>query len=160
RLVGLLKGGTVAVGGETDASEKFISPTILVDVKPTDPIMQEEIFGPILPVVNVESAFDAIKFINSRKEPLTLYVFTTDKKVRELILSQTRSGSTCINDTLMHFVGESTAALAEDCWSRHPTGQPGAMPPETLVLPKAEFLISSLGIRPDLDHPASNGRGS
>nr|CAD7604715.1 unnamed protein product [Timema genevievae] len=109
RLVGLLKGGTVAVGGETDASEKFISPTILVDVKPTDPIMQEEIFGPILPVVNVESAFDAIKFINSRKEPLTLYVFTTDKKVRELILSQTRSGSTCINDTLMHFVGESTA---------------------------------------------------
>nr|CAD7405601.1 unnamed protein product [Timema poppensis] len=103
RLVGLLKAGTVAVGGETDASEKFISPTILVDVKPTDPVMQEEIFGPILPVVNVESAFDAIKFINSREEPLTLYVFTTDKKVRELILSQTRSGSTCINDTLMHF---------------------------------------------------------
>nr|CAD7404576.1 unnamed protein product [Timema cristinae] len=122
RLVGLLKAGTVAVGGETDASEKFISPTILVDVKPTDPVMQEEIFGPILPVVNVESAFDAIKFINSRyvvketdliipqlpdletEEPLTLYVFTTDKKVRELILSQTRSGSTCVNDTLMHFV--------------------------------------------------------
>lgn len=62
----MMKGATVAVGGETNADEKYIQPTILIDVKPTDPIMQDEIFGPILPIVNVESAYDAIKFINAR----------------------------------------------------------------------------------------------
>jgi acyl-CoA reductase-like NAD-dependent aldehyde dehydrogenase len=66
RLVALLNNGKVAVGGETDPSERFIAPTILVDVKPTDPVMQEEVFGPILPIVNVENAFDAIKFVKSR----------------------------------------------------------------------------------------------
>lgn len=66
RLVSFLNNGKIAVGGETDPSERFIAPTILVDVKPTDPVMQEEIFGPILPIVTVENAFDAIKFIKSR----------------------------------------------------------------------------------------------
>lgn len=61
-----MKHGKVAIGGETNSDEKYIAPTVLIDVKPTDPIMQEEIFGPILPIVNVESAYDAIKFINSR----------------------------------------------------------------------------------------------
>lgn len=61
-----MKSGRVAVGGNYDASERFIEPTILVDVKETDPIMEEEIFGPILPIFNVESAYDAIKFINAR----------------------------------------------------------------------------------------------
>ena len=61
-----MKSGTVAIGGETDSADLFISPTILVDVKGTDPIMQEEIFGPILPIINVENAYDAIKFINAR----------------------------------------------------------------------------------------------
>lgn len=56
----------MAVGGNTDADERYIQPTILIDVKPTDAIMQEEIFGPILPIVNVENAYEAIKFINSR----------------------------------------------------------------------------------------------
>jgi acyl-CoA reductase-like NAD-dependent aldehyde dehydrogenase len=64
--VSFLSNGTVAVGGEIDTSERFISPTILVDVKPTDPIMQEEIFGPILPIINVDSPSEAISFINSR----------------------------------------------------------------------------------------------
>lgn len=71
-----MKSGTVAIGGSTDADERYIQPTILVDVKPTDPIMQEEIFGPILPIINVESAYEAIKFINSRydlSEILLLY---------------------------------------------------------------------------------------
>jgi len=66
RLVSFLNNGKIAVGGETDPSERFIAPTILVDVKPTDPVMQEEIFGPILPIVTVENAFDAMKFIKSR----------------------------------------------------------------------------------------------
>lgn len=61
----MLKGADVAVGGKINADEKFIEPTILINVKKTDPVMQEEIFGPILPVVNVENAFDAIQLINS-----------------------------------------------------------------------------------------------
>jgi acyl-CoA reductase-like NAD-dependent aldehyde dehydrogenase len=66
RLQSFLNNGRIAVGGETDPSERFIAPTILTDVKPTDPIMQEEIFGPILPVINVDSPSDAISFITSR----------------------------------------------------------------------------------------------
>lgn len=61
-----MKHGKIAVGGNHNAAERFIEPTIIVDVKPEDPVMQTEIFGPILPIVNVESAYDAIKFINSR----------------------------------------------------------------------------------------------
>lgn len=56
----------MAIGGQTDADERYIEPTILIDVKASDAIMQDEIFGPILPIVNVENAYDAIKFINSR----------------------------------------------------------------------------------------------
>ncbi|KAJ9577725.1 hypothetical protein L9F63_005718, partial [Diploptera punctata] len=103
RLVGLLKCGTVVVGGESDPTDKFIAPTILVDVKTTDPVMQEEIFGPILPIVNVENAFDAIKFIRSRPHPLTMYVFTKDKSIQDLLITHLRSGSVCMNDTLMQF---------------------------------------------------------
>lgn len=65
RVANFLKNGTVAVGGKTDSEEKFIEPTILVDVKSTDLVMQEEIFGPILPIMTVGNAFDAIKFINT-----------------------------------------------------------------------------------------------
>lgn len=61
-----MKSGTIAVGGKIDANERFIEPTILIDVKPTDPVMQDEIFGPLLPIMNIENAFDAIKFINSK----------------------------------------------------------------------------------------------
>lgn len=66
RVANLLKSGTIAVGGETDAEERYIEPTIIIDVKPTDAVMQEEIFGPILPIMCVDNAYDAIKFINSR----------------------------------------------------------------------------------------------
>ncbi|XP_008485684.2 aldehyde dehydrogenase, dimeric NADP-preferring, partial [Diaphorina citri] len=100
--------GTIALGGDMDASDRFISPTILVDVKPTDPIMGEEIFGPILPIINVESAFEAIQFINARPKPLTLYLFSSNAQVQELFIHQTHSGSMCINDTVMHYAGECT----------------------------------------------------
>ncbi|XP_076173085.1 aldehyde dehydrogenase type III isoform X3 [Ptiloglossa arizonensis] len=104
RLVKYLSGnGKIAVGGHCDPTEKFISPTILVDVKPTDPIMQNEIFGPILPLLNVDSTFEAIKFINSRDIPLVLYIFTKDKEVQELIINQTHSGNVAVNETIMQF---------------------------------------------------------
>lgn len=61
-----LNNARIAVGGEADPAERFIGPTILIDVKASDPVMQEEIFGPILPIVNVDSPSEAIAFINSR----------------------------------------------------------------------------------------------
>jgi len=66
RLEALLGSGKVAIGGKTDSDDLWIEPTVLIDVKGTDPVMQEEIFGPILPIVTVENAYEAIKFINSR----------------------------------------------------------------------------------------------
>lgn len=66
RLVKMLKGADIAVGGKSNSDERFIEPTILVNVKPTDAVMQDEIFGPILPIINIDNAFEAIKFINAR----------------------------------------------------------------------------------------------
>lgn len=107
RLASMLKGADVAVGGKINADEKFIEPTILINVKKTDPVMQEEIFGPILPIVNVENAFDAIQLINSGETPLVLYAFTSDSKIQDLFCKLTRSGSMCVNDTVMQYVVES-----------------------------------------------------
>ncbi|XP_063242291.1 aldehyde dehydrogenase, dimeric NADP-preferring-like isoform X2 [Bacillus rossius redtenbacheri] len=101
RLTKLLENASVAVGGETDASVRFIGPTVLVNVKPSDPVMQEEIFGPIIPIIIVDSVFEAIDFINSREHPLTLHIFSKDRTVQEMIVSKTRSGSVCINETLL-----------------------------------------------------------
>ncbi|CAK9808930.1 Aldehyde dehydrogenase family 3 member A2 [Anthophora quadrimaculata] len=106
RLVKYLNNGKVALGGVCDASEKYISPTILVDVKPTDPVMQDEIFGPILPFLNVNNAYEAINFINSRESPLVLYIFSKDRRVQDLLINQTRSGSVAVNDTIMQYCGE------------------------------------------------------
>lgn len=65
-MLDFLTNSEIAVGGEVDASERYIAPTILVNVKPTDPVMREEIFGPIMPIVIVGNAYEAIKFINER----------------------------------------------------------------------------------------------
>uniref|UniRef100_A0A0A1WJM9 Fatty aldehyde dehydrogenase n=1 Tax=Zeugodacus cucurbitae TaxID=28588 RepID=A0A0A1WJM9_ZEUCU len=103
RLLGLMKSGKVAVGGNYDASERFIEPTILTDIKADDPIMQEEIFGPLLPIFTVENAYDAIKFINSREAPLCAYIFTAEAEVQNLFKRDIQSGGMCMNDTIMHY---------------------------------------------------------
>ncbi|XP_043490906.1 aldehyde dehydrogenase, dimeric NADP-preferring isoform X5 [Polistes fuscatus] len=104
RLKNYLSGnGKVAIGGDYDLAEKYISPTVLIDVRPTDPVMQDEIFGPILPIINVDNAYEAIRFINSRDAPLVLYIFSKDKGVQNLIINQTNSGSVCVNDTLSQY---------------------------------------------------------
>ena len=106
RLVNLMKGETVAYGGDADPKERYIGPTVLVDVKPSSPVMEEEIFGPILPIINVDSVYEAINFINSRDKPLAFYIFSTDKKIVELLLEQTSSGGVTVNDTVMHVTCE------------------------------------------------------
>ncbi|XP_039435475.1 aldehyde dehydrogenase, dimeric NADP-preferring-like isoform X3 [Culex pipiens pallens] len=107
RLSAMIKGANVAIGGDMDSQEKYIAPTILVDVSSSDPIMQDEIFGPILPIVNVENAYDAIRFINARSPALVMYIFTQDKKLQDLFIHGTRSGSMCLNDTIMQYAVES-----------------------------------------------------
>ncbi|XP_032072163.1 aldehyde dehydrogenase family 3 member A2 [Thamnophis elegans] len=103
RLMGLLEGQKVAYGGETDESTCFIAPTILTDVNPEARVMQEEIFGPILPIVPVKGLEEAIQFINQREKPLALYVFSNDKKVIDKMIAETSSGGVTANDVLMHF---------------------------------------------------------
>ncbi|KAJ8975551.1 hypothetical protein NQ317_004409 [Molorchus minor] len=92
RLVNFLNDGDIAIGGTYDETERIISPTVLTNVKPDDPVMKEEIFGPILPVVNVKDAEEAISFINSREKPLAMYIFSKDKNVHKCFLNQTTAG--------------------------------------------------------------------
>ncbi|XP_070587207.1 aldehyde dehydrogenase family 3 member A2-like isoform X1 [Erythrolamprus reginae] len=103
RLMGLLEGQKVAYGGETDESTCFIAPTILTDVNPDSRVMQEEIFGPILPIVTVKGVEEAIQFINQREKPLALYVFSKKNKVIDKMIDETSSGGVTANDVIMHF---------------------------------------------------------
>ncbi|MEU9479358.1 aldehyde dehydrogenase family protein [Streptomyces sp. NPDC048191] len=92
RLSGLLGSGRVAVGGTSDRTTKYIAPTVLADVDPASPVMREEIFGPILPLVTVSGLDEAIGFINDRDKPLALYVFTESDGTRARIAAETSSG--------------------------------------------------------------------
>ncbi|MER6030109.1 aldehyde dehydrogenase family protein [Streptomyces sp. NPDC001851] len=92
RLTGLLGSGRIAVGGTSDRTAKYIAPTVLADVDPTSPVMQEEIFGPILPIVTVSGLDEAIGFINDRDKPLALYVFAESEETRARIAAETSSG--------------------------------------------------------------------
>ncbi|XP_063385755.1 aldehyde dehydrogenase, dimeric NADP-preferring isoform X3 [Cydia fagiglandana] len=93
----------IAIGGKYDAQERFIAPTILTNVTGSDKIMEDEIFGPILPILPVQNAYEAIKFINDREHPLVLYVFSTEGNIQQLFREQTRSGSLAYNDTIMFY---------------------------------------------------------
>src|SRR5437867_10044897 len=89
RLMGLVGSGTIYHGGRHDRADRFIAPTVLVNVSPESPVMQEEIFGPILPVLEVSSLQEVIEFVNARSSPLGLYVFSEDDSVTEQILTVT-----------------------------------------------------------------------
>ena len=101
RLIGYLNDGTIYHGGHYDKSERFLEPTILTNVSPDAPVMQEEIFGPIFPVLTFTQLDEVISFINNREKPLALYYFGKDE---QQILHHTSSGGTCINDVIMHIV--------------------------------------------------------
>jgi aldehyde dehydrogenase (NAD+) len=102
RLAGLTGSGTIVAGGETDADELYIAPTVLVDVPVDSPIMQDEVFGPILPVLEIDSVDAVIDWVNERPDPLGLYVFSEDESVVEQILERTSSGDACVNDCSVH----------------------------------------------------------
>jgi aldehyde dehydrogenase (NAD+) len=99
RLAGYLSAtkGTVALGGGTDASALRIQPTVVVDPDPEEPLMTNEIFGPILPVLTVQSLDEAIKFVNSRPKPLSAYLFTKTKSIRERVIKEVPAGGMLVN---------------------------------------------------------------
>jgi acyl-CoA reductase-like NAD-dependent aldehyde dehydrogenase len=101
RLAEFLKDGKIVIGGETNAEEKYIAPTVIDGVSWDAPVMQEEIFGPILPVLEYSDLDEAIALINSRPKPLALYLFSRDKQKQKRVLRDTSSGGVCINDTVM-----------------------------------------------------------
>ncbi|KAM6184863.1 aldehyde dehydrogenase, dimeric NADP-preferring [Rhynchocyon petersi] len=102
RVMGLIEGQRVAHGGTGDAAARYIAPTILTDVDPQSPVMQEEIFGPVLPIVCVGSLDEAIQFINHREKPLALYVFSRNNQVIKKMIAETSSGGVTANDVIVH----------------------------------------------------------
>ncbi len=103
RLAGLLDDGRAYTGGTADPDERYVAPTILLDVDPHSRVMQDEIFGPILPILAVEDLDAAIEFINARPKPLALYAFTEDQQVRERLQERTSSGGLAFNLTVAQF---------------------------------------------------------
>ncbi|MCC6273224.1 MAG: aldehyde dehydrogenase [Deltaproteobacteria bacterium] len=102
RLSEYLKQGKVLAGGRTDAQDRYIAPTLLGGVKPDSPVMQEEIFGPILPILEYEALDEALDLILDYPKPLAFYLFSEDTKAEAHVLSRVSFGGGCINDTIAH----------------------------------------------------------
>jgi aldehyde dehydrogenase (NAD+) len=102
RLAKLLGDGEPVIGGQSDASDCYIAPTVLRGVRKDAPIMQEEIFGPILPVLTVKSVDEAIDIVKQGEKPLALYIFSTDEGVTQRVVEATSSGGVCVNGTILH----------------------------------------------------------
>ena len=102
RLVGYLHDGVVAVGGGHDAADRFIEPTVLLGAARDSAVMRDEIFGPILPLVEVESLDDALSFVTGRDKPLAAYVFSQDSTVRGRWERETSSGALSFDAPIMH----------------------------------------------------------
>jgi aldehyde dehydrogenase (NAD+) len=95
--------GIIVVGGGSDPGQCRIEPTVVVDPDPDEPLMTDEIFGPILPVVTVQSVDEAITFVNSRPKPLAAYLFTKAKAVRERVIKEVPAGGMLVNHLVFHF---------------------------------------------------------
>jgi aldehyde dehydrogenase (NAD+) len=104
RLSGLLKEGDIIIGGDTNLAERYIAPTVIDNVSLNHKIMGEEIFGPILPVIEYEDLTEAISIVNGRPKPLALYFFSKNRKNQGRVLMETSSGGGCINETFVHIL--------------------------------------------------------
>jgi aldehyde dehydrogenase (NAD+) len=102
RLTGLLAAtaGTVAIGGEQDKDDRYLAPTVVTGVTPDDPLMDDELFGPVLPVLRVADMDEAVKYVSSRPKPLALYVFSGTKETVDRIIEGTSSGGVGVNLTV------------------------------------------------------------
>jgi aldehyde dehydrogenase (NAD+) len=97
-------GGRVAVGGDWDEADRYFAPTVVTGVAEDAPLMREEIFGPILPVLPVPDLEAAVAMLGARPKPLALYVFTARRARAEALLARTTAGGSCVNDTVLQFV--------------------------------------------------------
>jgi acyl-CoA reductase-like NAD-dependent aldehyde dehydrogenase len=102
RLVGLLNSGDIHYGGAFDPDSRYLAPTLMTNLSPEAPVMAEEIFGPILPILTYSSLEEAITLVNERPKPLALYLFSKNPQKQAQVLETTSSGGVCINDTIMH----------------------------------------------------------
>lgn len=103
RLIALIDPEKVHIGGDYDIKKRHISPTVLTDVTFEDTIMKDEIFGPILPIIEYNRLDEAITLINTRSKPLACYLFTNDKETKSKILNEISFGGGAVNDAAMHF---------------------------------------------------------
>lgn len=101
RIARLMQHGTIVTGGRIDRQARYISPTIISDLRGDEPIMEEEIFGPLLPVMEYDDVEEAIARINSGPKPLALYLFSRSRHLQERVLRETQSGGVCVNDTVV-----------------------------------------------------------
>lgn len=104
RLSRIIEPDKTVIGGRIDSDLRRIDPTVMVDITPESPSMQEEIFGPILPVMTYPDGMidECIGFINSREKPLALYLFTRDKNIKKRVLNSCSFGGGCVNDVILH----------------------------------------------------------
>jgi len=105
RLAWMLDCGRAVVGGRFSETDLYIAPTVIVDVTLDEPMRREEIFGPILPVLAYDDLEDALSIIANQPAPLAVYLFTQCRAIRERLNAQTRSGSVCVNDTVLQAGG-------------------------------------------------------
>jgi len=100
--------GEIVMGGQSDAEDLFIAPTVVVNPAVNEPLMSEEIFGPVLPILTVKNLQEAVDFVNARDHPLALYVFTKNTKEQNFVLDNTQSGGVCVNDSVLHLACHNT----------------------------------------------------
>jgi acyl-CoA reductase-like NAD-dependent aldehyde dehydrogenase len=101
RLEALLRHGDIVTGGKCDHEGRFVAPTVIKNVKVSDPIMEEEIFGPLLPVIDFEDISEVYAIIDQHPKPLAVYIFSRNKRLIRDFLSRTRSGTAAVNDTVI-----------------------------------------------------------
>ncbi len=143
RLRELMKNGRIVAGGDVNVDTLQISPTIIDDITWDDPVMQKEIFGPIMPVLVYDRVSEVIEEVNRHPKPLALYLFTSNKEVENQILSRISFGGGCVNDTIVHLAtshmpfggaGESGMGGYHGKWSFDTfTRQKGVLKKSTLV---------------------------
>jgi aldehyde dehydrogenase (NAD+) len=97
------KGATVRAGGQTDGTENYIAPTLLTDVNDSMKIMQDEIFGPILPIITYNSNEEAVEYIKSKEKPLAMYINSSKEKNIQYFMNNSSAGGTVINDSIIHY---------------------------------------------------------
>jgi aldehyde dehydrogenase (NAD+) len=102
RLLALMKEGRIAIGGQSDEKDRYIAPTVLTDVPTDAAVLQEEIFGPILPVVGYQALDEALAFIRSRPKPLVFHLFTRDRDLQKRLINNVSAGSVIVNDAIVN----------------------------------------------------------